>query len=166
MSEDDYRSYSDFCSGWYAPSEDFSGVLEEHDPNGQLLFRGTFERGERRIGQHIAYWDNGNLKEISYWVDGWICGTQLLFDEDGALSNERFFGDRGGRLRTWVERHYRHFQYRENDSGKVWWIEFYENNELKAEWIDSETREFEKENDWDAMALRAVKRFFPEFDVE
>lgn len=167
MKEDKtYSDFYDFDSGFYAPNEEYQGVLESYAPNGQLLFRGEFEKGEKRIGQHISFWDNGNLKEVSYWVDGWIHGTQLWFDEDGSLSVERFFGENGGRHRRWIERHYRHFRNCEDESGKVWWIELYEDDSLQAEWIDDDSRKLSEDGDLDTTIRRAVKKYFPEWDLD
>lgn len=166
MSEKTYRDFSDFDSGYYAPSEDFEGVLESHDPNGQLLFRGEFEKGEKRVGLHIAYWDNGNVKEVSYWADGWICGTQLWFDQNGTLETERFFGESGGKKRRWIERHYAHMREPGNEALKVWSIEVYENDELLKEWTDEDIVDSEAEARIEESARLAIKKFFPEFDLE
>jgi antitoxin component YwqK of YwqJK toxin-antitoxin module len=97
----DYSEFNDSGSGVY-PDAEFHGIYEEYWPNGKLKYRGEFEALRKRVGQHVAYWENGFVKEISYWLDGWVCGTVSRFYENGVRDEELHYGERGSRTRAWV----------------------------------------------------------------
>jgi antitoxin component YwqK of YwqJK toxin-antitoxin module len=82
------------CAGY--PPDDFEGVWIEHWPNGQLKFRGTYKKDGLRVGQHICFWENGVLREVSTWEQGWVTGTLIRFYEDGTRECEKEFGEHGG----------------------------------------------------------------------
>lgn len=79
------------------PEEMPCGLAEVFHPNGILKYRGEFEEGGIRIGLHIEYWENGNVRELSYWHEGWIVGTCLRFNENGIRDEEEDFGETGSR---------------------------------------------------------------------
>lgn len=151
------KTHNDYCdsdSGVYPP-EDFQGLWVEHWSDGQLKYRGQFALGGKRIGQHIAFWYNGNLQEVSYWIDGWVNGTVIIFNEDGSKETEKDFGEHGGRTRNWIERSY-------HSEGDVWNITTWKNDEIVAEWIHPETQKLFDEIGLDAIVENAVRRVYPE----
>ncbi len=146
--ENNYRNYADSCAGVYPP-EDFDGLWVQHWSNGQLKYRGQYKPGRKRIGQHICFWENGVLQELSYWDDGWVTGTLLRFNEDGSKDSEKDYGVHGGVTRSWVERWF-------DLNSNVFNITVWKNDEMVAEWKDPETRRIWDEIGGDQIVERAV----------
>ena len=108
MSADEasYRQFANTCAGIYPP-DDFEGLLVKYNPRThQLEFRGYFDKGVKRQGQHIVFWESGALKEVSHWIDGWAVGTLVLYHENGAREREIHYGVEGGRKQKFVDIHY------------------------------------------------------------
>lgn len=155
--DDNYRNYGDSCALVYPP-EEFEGIWVEHWRNGQLKFRGTFKQGVKRIGQHICFWETGALQEVSYWDEGWVCGTLLRFDEEGSRDCEKEFGEHGGRTRSWTERLY-------SPSGQLFLVAVWKNDEMIAEWHEPESRRMYEEIGDKALAEEIVDHFMSD-DLE
>lgn len=84
------------CFFTVVPDESYEGLVELFHDNGRLKYRGNFAEGIR-IGQHIEYWENGNVLELSYWKDGWIVGTALRFHENGVRYEEEYYSEDGSK---------------------------------------------------------------------
>jgi hypothetical protein len=151
---ENYRNFGDSFSN-VSPPEDFEGLWIEHWPDGTLKSRGAYQSGNKRIGQHISFWPNGELQEVSYWDEGWISGTLIVFREDGSKERERDYGEYGGRTRCWIERCY-------GASGDLWTVEVWKDDKMVAEWISPETREVFDEIDLEKIVDQAVKRVYPD----
>jgi hypothetical protein len=149
-----YRRYCDSRSGVYPP-EEFAGLWIEYWPDGSLKYRGQFQSGQKRIGQHISFFENGVLDELSFWDEGWVCGTLIWFREDGSKECEMDYGEYGGRTRCWVERSYGI----END---LWKVTVWEANRPHAEWKHPELRKIDAEIDFDKIVNDAVKQVYPD----
>jgi len=149
-----YRDLPDSCSGVYPP-EDFEGLWSEHWPNGQLKFRGEYKSRRMRVGQHLSFWENGVLKEISYWDQGYACGTVIWFCEDGSKECEKEYGEHGARIRSWIERTYM------KDNG-IFSIHVWKADQLIATWTRPELREIVDEVGMDDIAAEAVRELYPD----
>jgi hypothetical protein len=154
VSTDDYREYCDSRSGVYPP-DDFEGIWIEHWPQGTLKYRGEFQKNAKRVGQHICFWVNGVLDELSFWKDGWICGTVLWFRDDGSRECEKNYGEVGGKRRTWVERLY-------GEDSRLFTIFVWKNHEIVSEWTEPELLELEKQVDIDKIIDDAVRQVYPD----
>jgi hypothetical protein len=151
-----YRDFGDSRSGVYPP-EDFEGLWVEHWPNGQLKFRGQYKKGEMRVGQHMSFYENGVLDEISSWSEGWMHGTVLWFREDGSKEREKDYGEAGGTTQSWTERWY-------GLDSDLWKVEIYKDGKVVSEWTHPEVREIWKTIDADKIVQDAVRMVYP--DVE
>ena len=96
-----YKDYADTCAQIYPP-DDFEGLLIKRWSNGQLKFRGYFDKGRMRQGQHLLFWESGILEEVSHWKDGWAVGTLLRYRENGSKEEEIQYGSNGGRLQEYT----------------------------------------------------------------
>ena len=152
--DESYLHNPDSRTGVYPPME-FEGLWIEHWPNGQLKFRGHFDRRNMRIGQHISFWENGVLQELSFWNEGFACGTITWFREDGSKEVERDFGEYGGRTRSWIERFF-------SVSGPLSYLCLWKEDVLVAEWTRPDLRELEKEIDLDGIVKEAVRMVYPD----
>ena len=152
--DDNYRQYCDSCCGVY-PDDDFEGVRIDYWPNGQLKFRGEYKKGEKRIGQHVCLYPNGVLQEVSYWNDGYACGTVIRFREDGSKESETDYSENGGRTRSWKERSY-------HIDGTLYAVEVCKDGQVVAEWLDGEVRKILDAIDADGLVDEAVKLVHPE----
>ena len=90
----------------FPDDENFSGLYEVLWDDGTLRYRGRFLVNLTRVGQHIEFWANGNIREVSYWVDGTICGTALTFYEDGLRENVIDYPEFGADQDSWLSRSY------------------------------------------------------------
>ena len=149
-----YRRYEDSCSGVWPP-EDFEGSWVEHWPDGSLKYRGTYQSGRKRVGQHISFWENGVLQELSYWDDGWVCGTVIWFTEDGSKECEKDYGEYGGRTRSWIERLYL-------DGIQPSTIYEWKEGDIVAKWTRPDLREIEREIGFDKIVQDAVRQVYPD----
>jgi hypothetical protein len=149
--KDYYKNYCDSQSGVYPP-DDFVGLLVEHWDNGQLKFRGRYEKGGKRVGQHICFWENGALQEVSYWTDGWVTGTTLWFREDGSKDCEKDYREHGGITRSWIERRY-------SIDDRLCRVFVWLDDVTKAEWIEPETRALDEEIGLNDIVDEAVRKF-------
>lgn len=154
MANASYRDYGDSCSGVY-PDESFEGLLVEHWSNGNLKYRGRFEQERKRIGQHLCFWESGALEELSYWDEGWICGTRIRFREDGSKDEESDFGEHGGRTRAWIDRNY-------SSDGTLYSIHVYKDDRIVADWLSPEHRAIWKEIGADKIIEDAVRQIYPD----
>ena len=151
--DDNYRSFGDSCSGVYPP-EEFEGLWVENWPNGQLKFRGQFKKNRRRVGQHLSFWESGALQELSYWDDGWVCGTLVRFGEDGTRECEKDYGEHGGRTRSWTERCY-------SLDGELYSLFVWKNGDIIARWTRPELRKIEEQIGFNKIIQDAVKMVYP-----
>ena len=149
-----YLHNPDSRTGVYPPM-DYEGLWIEHWPDGQLKFRGHFDRRNKRIGQHISFWENGVLQELSYWVEGYACGTVSWFREDGTKELERDFGEQGGKTRSWIERSF-------SISGRIYNVEVWTKGKCVAEWVDPETQKLFDEISLDDIVASAVREVYPD----
>jgi hypothetical protein len=149
-----YRNYGDSCSGVYPP-EDFEGLWMEHWSNGQLKFRGQYKRKLKRVGQHISFYENGVLQEVSCWDEGWACGTVIWFREDGSKECEKDYGEHGGLTRSWTEKCY-------SMSGQLHAVRVHRDDKLVAEWVDPESRKLWEAIGADKIVEEAVKMVYPD----
>lgn len=154
MQPNDYSRFSDSGCGVYPPDE-FKGLWVEHWPNGILKFRGEFRKNGMKVGQHICFWENGALSEVSHWREGWVCGTLISFREDGSRQRERYYGEHGGRNRFWVERFY-------DEDSELYAIYVWKNEQIVSEWASPEELEMEKEIDIDRIVDEAVRQVYPD----
>jgi|GEM_PF-4500431 len=151
-----YRNYGDSCSGVYPP-EDFEGVWTERWRNGQIKFRGQYSAGLKRIGLHVSFYENGVLQEVSYWNDGWACGTTLWFRDDGSKEYEKDYGEHGGMTRCWTEKYF-------SISGALGAVRVYRDDKLFAEWLNQETRNVLDQINADQVIQDAVNKLYPDED--
>jgi hypothetical protein len=142
----------DSCSGVFPPLN-FQGLWTESWPNGQLKFRGQFETGIRRIGQHISFYENGVLQEVSFWDQGWVCGTVLWFRDDGTKEYERDYGEHGGMTRSWTEKYF-------SNSGDLRSVRVYRDDKLIAECRDSVSRDLWQKIGGDNIVDDAVRMVY------
>ena len=84
----------------------FTGHFVKHWGDKQVRTEGYFKPGHMREGVHCIYWDNGLLREVAYWKDGWAIGTIMHFRPDGSLEHELFFGGKGAKRWRYIERSY------------------------------------------------------------
>jgi hypothetical protein len=150
----DDNAYREFCDSRTEvyPDDDFEGVKTEVWPDGTLRFRGMFKKGARRVGQHISFWENGLLEEISYWDDRWPSGTTLWFYNNGTKECEKDYGVYGGRTREWVERHF-------DEHGTLFMVLVYRNDSIVAEWIEPSVRKDLVDVGSDDIIERALDQF-------
>jgi hypothetical protein len=153
-----YRNYGDTCAEVYPP-EEFEGLWVEHWGNGQLKFRGAFKPGLKRIGQHICFWETGALQEVSYWDEGWVCGTLIRFNEDGTKEYEKDYGEYGGRTRSWTEKSYGVV------TGELMSVIVWKDDDVIAEWHEPESRRMYEEIGGKALAEEIVDHFMSD-DLE
>lgn len=147
-----YRNYSDSSSGVY-PDINFEGMLLETWPGGSLKYRGEFRKGRMRIGQHMSFWQSGALQEISYWRDGWVCGTLIFFRSDGTKEFEKDFGETGGKRRFWTKRNF-------GLDGDLVGINVYKDQVIVAQWDTPEMDQLKEEIGFDEIMKQAVRRAF------
>jgi hypothetical protein len=152
--DEGYRNYGDTCSGIYPP-EDFEGLWVEHWPNGQLKFRGEYKKRNMRNGQHLCFWENGVLRELSYWERGWVTGTLIRFYEDGTKECERDYGEHGGVIRSWTEHAF-------SIRGRLSYINVWKNDEIVARWGRPDLLEIEEEIGVDKLIEEEIKRLYPD----
>jgi len=126
-----YRNFADSGCGTY-PDEAYSGTLLEFWGNGGIKYRGTFEQGRKRVGLHTCFWENGTLREVGFWQEGWNRGTLIRFREDGSKELERDYGEQGAETRSWTERRYSF------GSSRLVVVEQWVNGELASRWVDEE----------------------------
>jgi hypothetical protein len=153
MPEDDnsYRQFANTCAGIYPP-DDFEGLLVRYNPRTHLLeFRGYFDKGLKRQGQHLFFWESGALQEVSHWKDGWATGTLIRYHENGAREIEIHYGVDGGRKRKFVEIHFGHLS---DDIFSVWEMNAYE---IVREWKGAEDARRWKEIEGDKIVEDAVR---------
>ncbi len=105
MDDESYRNYAVTDAGVY-PDETFSVEHVEYWDNGNLKFRGLFSEVRKRHGVHVCFWENGLLREVSFWVNGWNSGTLLCLREDGTKQLQRDFAETGGKTQGWIEKRY------------------------------------------------------------
>jgi uncharacterized protein len=58
--------------------------MRKWHPNGKPMAEGVFADGHRS-GEWKDWWENGNLKEISHFLDGALHGERMFYDEKGKL---------------------------------------------------------------------------------
>jgi hypothetical protein len=150
----EYLRFADDSSCGAFPDEDFEGLWIEHWPNGQLKFRGYFKKRHKRVGQHICFWPNGVLREVSFWDEGWVCGTVIWFREDGSKESEKDYGEFGSRTRSWTERWY-------GGESELWKVIVWRDGRPIAEWEDPQTRRIGNEVELDRIVNDAVKGVYP-----
>lgn len=151
---DNCREYCDSGSGVY-PDDAFEGLLVEHWPNAQLKYRGQFKKHGKRVGQHMCFYENGVLQELSYWNDGWVTGTAISFREDGSKEMERDFGEAGSRTRDWIERWYGY-------DGELWRVVVWSRNGVVAEWMSPLLRQIGDDIELDKIVDEAGKQVYPD----
>ena len=44
-----------------------------------------YNQNKEREGEYVSYYDNGNIREKSHYINGELDGIQLLFNENGEL---------------------------------------------------------------------------------
>ena len=132
-----------------SPKADFEGVLTEEWPSGRLRFRGAFRKFCTRVGQHVALWENGIVREISHWVDGYPTGARTTYYEDGERNEEVFYGEHGARRGNIVCRSYVEDQL--NHACR------YEGNELVQQFVSQEDLELSDELGVDQMMKDAFE---------
>lgn len=96
-----------------------------------------------RVGQHVAFWKSGIVREVSYWRDGYLVGTKLSFHEDGERNEETFFGEAGSTEGSWVHRTY------VDDS--LFSMEVYEDHVMTQKWTTQESIELREELGFDQI---------------
>lgn len=103
-----YQNFAaEFSSAAYEPDNaNFAGSFKEYWSGKQLMIVGDYLPEFKKTGVHRIYWDNGELREIATWKNGFIVGTLLRFRSDGTLKEERFFGNGGQRDWQHIERVY------------------------------------------------------------
>ena len=134
----------------YGPSPaDFEGILTEEWSSGKVRFRGAFRKFCTRVGQHVAFWENGIVREISHWVDGYPTGTRATYYEDGERNEEVFYGEQGARHGNIVCRSFL--------DDKLNHVCRYENNELAQQFVTQESIDLSDKLGFDQMMKDAVE---------
>ena len=133
VSDANWRRIVDPGYGVY-PEKDFDGVWEVLYPNGQLKFRGAYKNG-KELGQHLCYWENGVVAEVSFWDEGFVYGTVLKFREDGSKQAEEDWGEYGGRTKSWTARIY-------DTNSQLAFVTVRKNDQVIAEWTRPDLREY------------------------
>lgn len=137
------------------PRDDFDGLWEVLWTNGRIRFRGTYKRGLKAIGQHLFFWENGNLAEISYWQDGFPSGVEIKFREDGSKESEKDYGEHGGYTKSWTERLY------DSTNSQLFMLTVVTNNKVVAEWTRPDMREIFDQIELNKCVEEAVNRVYP-----
>ena len=130
MDDESYRNHAVTSAGVY-PDESFSGEHVEYWDDGTLKFRGVFGAGRKRHGVHVCFWENGRLREVSFWVDGWNSGTLLSFREDGTKRLERDYGEDGAKSQSWTEKRY-------GSDSRLIAVEKWEDGKMVSKWLDDQ----------------------------
>ena len=140
------------------PPDEFEGLYQERYPDGQLKYRGFFEKNCVRTGQHLEFWPNGFVKEISYFANNRIVGTSLNFYENGTRESEQDYLENGSKKGNWIEKNYG------SETGML--LSIYRNigNDSESLWLHANVEKIESEfrEEWDQMIQDSVQDFFRE----
>jgi hypothetical protein len=154
MSDIDNDRYSGASSLNVYPPDDFEGVWTERWRDGQLKTRGAYKKGGLRIGQHLHFWQNGALREVSYWVQGCVSGTLLLFHEDGTRESEFDYGEEGARRGSYTQRSY-------SIDGRLSYLYVWQNYIIVSRWGRADLLDLEKAIGADERIEKAISKLYP-----
>jgi antitoxin component YwqK of YwqJK toxin-antitoxin module len=76
------------------PTENFSGVWEIYWRSGGLKFRGTYIEGKGE-GEHVCWWENGEVAQRGLVVQGRCDGIWTDFDDEGNKTLQGRYGPDG-----------------------------------------------------------------------
>ena len=125
---------------------DFNGSYKGFWADGSLMVDGDYLPGFRKTGLHLVFWENGPIREVAFWREGFVVGTLLQFRHDGTLACERYFGT--GNHPKWlhIERTYSEDQ----KLDAIYEVSLYE---TFRSWVNERTAEADK----DVLAEAAMK---------
>lgn len=151
------------------PANDFCGFWEEHYPHGQLKYRGKFYGNRERRGQHVLYYENGNVQELSTWHEGWPVGTWSIYSEEGYLMTTIELGELGAKASTYIEKVFSTqfgFGHVETYVSRPYSIRAWKDGELVWRWACEKSKRYSGPGGEELIYFDALKIVFPEMTFE